>query len=254
MRISALCFLPFLLFAGCNQKAALNDKQLLTQLIKDINEQNTGEPITVSINPANDTIKELNLSGKNLEILPVSVTGFKHLQELNLSGNNFDTLPDLTPLKQLSVLVLSGNRLTSIPDVTKLNQLKEIYLEINRNLNPVLTIDLPESIEVLRLDFCNTRHLQLQHPEKLKKLVEISFENDSITDFPESVYELPALERLRMRVNHLSNFKPEKLKTLKYITYTPSYLNNAAEVLQYMRQNDIEADTIWKLPQGGIVH
>lgn len=84
----------------------------------------------------------LDLSGQNLEILPVEIFQLINLEVLKLSSNNLDNIPGELAFLPLQQLDLSNNNLTEIPDTF---DNFEVLKQINISGNP-----LPAS-EILKL-------------------------------------------------------------------------------------------------------
>jgi len=80
-----------------------------------------------------NSITEIDLSSKNITILPIEIFLMKNLQSLDLRNNYITALPEeIKNLQELKVLKLNGNNIYELPfDISRLKFLKEIYLDYN---------------------------------------------------------------------------------------------------------------------------
>ncbi|NGX46935.1 MAG: hypothetical protein K1000chlam3_00302 [Chlamydiae bacterium] len=71
------------------------------------------------------SIQKLDLSNKNLQVLPSKIGIFTGLVRLNLNGNSLKTLPEtFNNLKNLNILFARDNEFKIKPKVCKKNQFK----------------------------------------------------------------------------------------------------------------------------------
>ncbi len=85
-------------------------------------------------NPDPDSVRELNLSGKNLETVPLEILRFSKLEMLELGNNRLTAIPaELTTLTHLQFLGLSNNQLTTLPTaVLKMRSIRGFNLQNNQ--------------------------------------------------------------------------------------------------------------------------
>ncbi|MFA5644585.1 MAG: leucine-rich repeat domain-containing protein [Patescibacteria group bacterium] len=147
MKKVLLMVVALLLLGGCSFKVGKN-----TVLILD----NGSKPSTEEAN------KVLDLSGKNLTKVDVSIFDQTNLEELNLSSNNLiDALPSqIGKLKDLKILNVSNNQMTGVP--AEIGQL--INLEVLDLSNNQLT-GLPNELANLK----NLKTLNLSGNEYSEK-------------------------------------------------------------------------------------
>ena len=89
-------------------------------------------------------MSELNLSLKNLTVLPNNMEDFENLTALYLYVNKLEELPEtIGNLKNLSVLDLHGNQLKELPESVKelASNLKELHLTDNPIANDKEAMD-----------------------------------------------------------------------------------------------------------------
>ena len=98
-------------------------------------------------------LEELDLSDNQLSSLPKGLFSLKNLKKLNLGWNNFRTLPsEIGQLSQLEELTLDSNRLDSLPqELGKLIKLKKIHLGWNRIKSLPATFNALTNVTDLRI-------------------------------------------------------------------------------------------------------
>jgi leucine-rich repeat protein SHOC2 len=125
----------------------------------------------------------LNLSNRNLKILPESIGILSDLKDLYLEGNQLTSLPDsICKLQNLQYLYLSRNYLNNLPqNIISLSNL--LYLDLSFNkLN-----NLPKNIE------------------KLSKIIGLDLRSNNISELPISLSKLDKLQSLYLSNNPLSD-------------------------------------------------
>ncbi|KAM3961491.1 uncharacterized protein ACR2FA_004386 [Aphomia sociella] len=127
------------------------------------------------------TLKELNLSGNQLNFFPEQVLELSSLKYLYLGGNKIVNIPkDIWKLRSLQILSVGGNQIMEVPEsVGRLTTLQALVLSNN------LIEQLPTSIANLK----QLRSL-LIHKNKLKTL-------------PTQIIKLTCLTELSLRDNPL---------------------------------------------------
>lgn len=152
----------------------------LTSLIAKHN-QLTNESLPKSFFSSKSSLRELNLSGNQLNFFPEQVLELVTLKYLYLGGNNIVNIPkDVWKLSSLQILSLGGNQIIEVPEsVGRLTSLQALVLSDN------LIEQLPASIANLK----QLRSL-LIHKNRLKTL-------------PTQIIKLKCLTELSLRDNPL---------------------------------------------------
>ncbi|CAM9423528.1 unnamed protein product [Choristocarpus tenellus] len=85
-------------------------------------------------------LRELDVSGNRLGILPDTVFALTGLERLDLSGNNLETIPSgISRLTELRYLHLSNNSLTRLPsEMEQLTRLEELHVDGNEFMRGIL--------------------------------------------------------------------------------------------------------------------
>jgi len=156
----------------------------------------------------------LNLSDKNITILPESIGNLVNLMDLELYSNQITTLPEsFGNLTSLSALNLSDNQITTLPEsfgnLTNLN-------ELDLSENQIAT--LPESFgnltNLISLEIYNNQITTL--PESfgnLTNLFGLGINDNQITTLPESFGNLTNLAQLDLANNRITTL-PESFEDL----------------------------------------
>ncbi|CAK1582759.1 unnamed protein product [Parnassius mnemosyne] len=176
----------------------------LTSLIAKHN-QLTNESLPKSFFSTRNTLRELNLSGNQLNFFPEQVLDLNSLKYLYLGGNNIANIPkDIWKLNSLQILSIGGNQIVEVPEsVGALTSLQALVLSDN------LIEQLPASIANLK----QLRSL-LIHKNKLKTL-------------PPQIIKLKCLTELSLRDN------PLVVRFVKDMTLqTPSLLELAGRTIK----------------------
>jgi len=147
------------------------------------------------------------------------------LQSLDFSDNRILSIHFAISLPKLVTCDLSYNRLTSFPQFLKecrgnlnhlnlnRNQLTTLpdleligltYLELKKNrLTTLGTLYLP-NLTVLDLSSNNLTNLNDVNLNFLERLIDISLDKNGLTQFPESLFDLTALEDLNLKSNQIT--------------------------------------------------
>lgn len=118
---------------------------VLAQQAKDDKPRNqSGSTADTSGSKNSDSV--LDLSGKQLTLLPESVLEQSNLVSLNVSNNQLSSLPaGIKNLENLETLNVENNRLTSFPaEISRLKKLREIRANNNR------IISLPAELQNMK--------------------------------------------------------------------------------------------------------
>ncbi len=202
-------------------------------------------------------LKNLSLSGNQLESLPEGIGELKHLEELYLSRNRLTSFPlEICKLEHLRNLSLSGNKLESLPEeICELKHLEELYLSGNKLESIPVRIGQLKSLFVLKLSenrlrslpgqICELANLELLAlsgnpleliPNKicqLTKLTILYLVNTKLQSLPNEICELKNLRTLNVSNNHLTGL-PEgifKLSNLTALYFSNNRLQSFPEVI-----------------------
>lgn len=123
-----------------------------------------------------------DLSTNQLSAIPDSIAGLQNLEELNLSSNLLESLPDsIGLLQKLKLLNVSGNKLTALPD----------------------SICQCRSLVELDVSFNNLSYLPTNIGYELPNLQKLMIYLNKIRSFPSSICELKSLHYLDAHFNEL---------------------------------------------------
>ncbi|KAF6174346.1 hypothetical protein GIB67_040839 [Kingdonia uniflora] len=176
----------------------------------------------------------LDLSNNQLENIPDSIAGLENLEELNLSSNLLESLPDsIGLLLRLKFLNVSSNKLNALPDsISHCRSLVELNASYNR-----LTY-LPTNIGY---ELVNLQKL-LVHLNKIRSL-------------PTSVCEMSSLIHLDAHFNELHGLPPAigKLTNLEILNLSSNFsdmieLPETFGDLTNLRELDLGNNQIHALP------
>uniref|UniRef100_A0A7N0TJZ0 Uncharacterized protein n=1 Tax=Kalanchoe fedtschenkoi TaxID=63787 RepID=A0A7N0TJZ0_KALFE len=176
----------------------------------------------------------LNLSNNQLQMIPDSIAGLETLEELNLSSNQLESLPDsIGLLQKLKILNVSANLLTSLPDsISHCRALVELDASYNK-----LTY-LPTNIGY-----------------ELVNLIRLSVPMNKIRSLPSSICEMKSLRILDVHFNELRGlpFAIGKLSNLETLNLSSNF-NDLTELpetfgdLMNLRELDLSNNQIHALP------
>lgn len=146
-----------------------------------------------------DQVRVLQLSQKNLDSLPESISKFTGVHTVNLSGNALTSVPRmLAKLPNLRRLILSRNKLASATfDSTSFTMLQ--HLDLSNNPIDSGIVQLPSSLETIDLSNCGLSTL----PTTLlncSRLTSLNLANNPLASFPSDLPKrLPMLEEITLK-------------------------------------------------------
>ncbi|MBD3314959.1 MAG: hypothetical protein GF344_04175 [Chitinivibrionales bacterium] len=133
----------------------------------------------IGTNSKTGEIEILDLSGRNLTVLPPEIGLLTGRKELNVSGNKLTELPqEIGDLKKLKKLDVSENELTKLPStIGDLARLESLHIHSND------IVFLPSSFG------------------RLRSLNDLILFNNKLTAFPDSLHGLEELEFISLTGN-----------------------------------------------------
>lgn len=149
-------------------------------------------------------LRNLDLSGNKIKILPENIGSFKMLKTLTMSKNQLDCIPqDTGKLTKLENLNLSFNLLQSIPmSLQQLKNLKEVHLDHNKLTSfPMALLGLKQ-LNLVDLSANSITKI----PAGLEKLeaTELILNQNQISNIHDDLSKCPRLRTLRLEENCLS--------------------------------------------------
>ncbi|MFN0214819.1 MAG: hypothetical protein ACKVT2_11235 [Saprospiraceae bacterium] len=153
-------------------------------------------PVAYDVNNLGPEMTALDLSGKQLTLIPPEVFQHLQLEVLLLNNNNLDSLPaQIGELKNLTDLNLNSNHLSTLP--AQIGALKNLTF--------------------LSLSWNNFTNLPAQM-EKLKNLADLDLSDNQMTGLQAQIGDLKNLTLLHLSGNLLTSL-PAQIGELKNLTY-----------------------------------
>lgn len=176
---------------------------------------------------------QLDLSNRDLLVIPIEVFLFSRLEVLKLSQNYFYEIPlAISRLRSLKFLYLEENSLTFLPEtLSNCLNLLEINLTKNKLAALPTNIGMLRNLRVLRLgqneyeclpheigQLENLRYLDVQGNSlwylpfsiaKMHKLKYLNLSNNRFEHLPLPVCKITSLKTLNLRGNNLMNLLPD---------------------------------------------
>jgi Leucine-rich repeat (LRR) protein len=169
-----------------------------------------------------DKVYKLNLSNKNLTVLPIDIGKFKNLQKLDLSSNKLKAVPkEIAKLRKLQSLNLSKNTTLNLSQVFGFFAKSKILTEIILTDNTIRL--LPDNISKIQsiqtIDLSYNPELNLKQLFKtlckLPNLKTLSLVECNLTTFPDEIGGLKAsLRELNLNWNRIPEAEQSRLKKL----------------------------------------
>ena len=163
------------------------------------------EEFPEDLNKVSQTLRNLDLSGNRISILPSSIGNFKVLKTLNLSGNRITQLPpQIGQLTKLETLILNGNHISDLPDtVANLKNLKELNLSGNRIQRFPLALTKLRKLDVIDLSSNNLTSIPNDDIHDLQ-VTELNLNQNQISSLSANIAKCPRLKTLRLDENCLA--------------------------------------------------
>ncbi|RMZ82299.1 hypothetical protein DV738_g1709, partial [Chaetothyriales sp. CBS 135597] len=192
-------------------------------------------------------LRSLNISSNNFTRFPEQIINLKGLVDLDISFNKLSQLPQISQMTTLERVWLTNNDLKGPfnESVKSLVNLKEIDARFNgfTNLDSLTALPNLETLLVghnnvttFKGSFKKLRVFVLDHNpltafqvlEPMPTLVNLNLGSGKLVELNEAMFDLmPALQRLNLDKNHLSNMSPQigRLSKLEYFSMAKNPLN-----------------------------
>jgi len=202
-------------------------------------------------------LKELSLSGNQLQALPEGIGKLKHLELLDLAGNALTQLPtEIEKLHQLRHLDLAYNHLTNLPqEICQLKLLNYLDCSANQLTRLPQSLFVCSELQTLRLGDNDLQYL----PEEIGRLYRLNtldLSNNNLEDLPINICNLKQINELHLNGNlldmpfHLlSSLVYQPLKLLEhFIELKNEYQRELQEKQEKFQQQQAyeEQVSIWR--------
>jgi len=188
-------------------------------------------------------ISLLDLSGTDLEYLPLSIERFTNIREIKLSANKLSTLPKgFANLNRLERIDLSNNRFTIIPSsINELTSLKQLNLSSNQIRNVPKWINGSKEVH------------QFYFSEKIDSLEILNLNENLLNQIPDSIGNLVALKKLELGHNSLFKIPSSigNLKRLEFFSAEHNQLNSIPKSignLHSLKELNLDSNRLISLP------
>ena len=186
------------------------------------------------------SLKNLDISGNDIKILPPSFNQLNQLQKINLSRNmNLDAAQVLTTLSQIPAiteLMAQECNITNMPlEIGKLTNIRVLDLKANRLTSLPLTFGSLTNLEYLDLGYfeMGTRMNKISDLGpgfgQLKKLKFLNLSGNALVTLPEGFSGLTELTELNLGLNKLPGL-PISVTQLNKLTKLDISLNDVSVI------------------------
>ncbi|XP_060204570.1 plant intracellular Ras-group-related LRR protein 1-like [Lycium barbarum] len=239
--------------AGGDVEAIEQGSDEKSELKEEVNE----EVIAILQEAVGKSVERVDLSGKQLRMLPEAFGKIHSLIVLNLSNNQLTVIPDsIASLESLEELHLSSNLLESLPDsIGLLFSLKILDVSGNK------LVTLPDSIchcrSLVELDasFNKLSYLPTNIGYELVNLRRLSLSFNKLRSLPTSVGEMKSLRLLDVHFNELHGLPLSfgKLTNLEIVNLSNNFsdlteLPDTIGDLINLKELDLSNNQIHELP------
>lgn len=159
------------------------------------------------------TLQHFDVSGNDLQELPLDIALLTDLESLNCSHNQLHEIPDLfEELKYLKDLDFSFNQFKEIPSVVyTYKALAQLNFEHNAigHIEPTLL-----NLKRLKVFVCDHNHLETTETidfSQMKKLEYIHIAHNQLIKFPRGLQQLHHLRNVNLSHNRLKSFPVDLL-------------------------------------------
>ena len=176
----------------------------------------------------------LNLSNRNLKLLPPTIASLTYLKYLYLDNNKLIFIPEIGNLIQLEDLSLENNELTLIPEsFFNLKSLKSLNLSKNhlKCINVNLFVNL-ENLTILWLNHCELMYVP-KEIGNLKNLERLGLKENCLQELPEEIGQLANLKWLNVERNEIYVL-PNSIRKLKVLSHLNAAYNKIEEIPEFV--------------------
>lgn len=201
-------------------------------------------------------VKKLNLSGKNLKVIPQNVYQYTNLEKLDLSNNRIETIPsDILKLRKLRTLDLAFNQIKSLQSaIFKLPKLRILNIHGN-SISKLPKQIMTSNLQTLIVSKNNITHIDDQLRAKLKKLDVV--DNPLLEDYITDVSKTKSLEEKKTKLKEpvMENERKNKIfisyshadiEYYKKLTTHLKVLGNYFSGIEVWSDKKIHAGEHWK--------
>ncbi|XP_055942289.1 leucine-rich repeat-containing protein 40-like [Argiope bruennichi] len=185
-------------------------------------------------------LEELDLSYNNLKKLPHCIGFLSRVTFLNLSNNELAQLPvEMGDMMALKHLDLSKNKLKSLPSLMEmLHHLEQLYIQHN-NITELPILTNCKSLKEIHAGFNSIKTLSTEFLEAISNIKLLDLRDNKISEIPDTICSLQALERLDISNNALSSL-PFTLGTLPHL----KFLSIDGNPMRTIRRDIIQRGTV----------
>ncbi|XP_061372738.1 plant intracellular Ras-group-related LRR protein 3 [Gastrolobium bilobum] len=229
----------------------------VAQLVEGVDEMVDEQVVAILRKAHSEEVERVDLSGRQLRILPEAFGKIRGLLVLNLSRNQLEVIPDsIARLQNLVELDISSNLLESLPDsIGLLVNLKTLNLSGNKLTALPESIALCRSLVELDASFNNLMCLPTNMGYGLVNLEKLLIQLNKIRLLPSSIGEMKSLRYLDVHFNELHGLPQSigKLTNLEYLNLSSNFsdmkgLPETVGDLINLRELDISNNQIRALP------
>lgn len=142
-------------------------------------------------------IRTINLSNNSLTSIPESIGELSRLYYLNYSNNKITSIPNsLSKCHLLSYLDLNNNQIAEIPSEIYSSPIS--YLDISRNNIKKIDASIYNCKRLRQFNISNNQISNLPlEINQLKQLEEINFNKNKLTEFPNGIFGLDNIKKIK---------------------------------------------------------
>jgi len=184
-----------------------------------------------------DSLQELEITGIDIDRLPLSLYNLKKLNKLVIKRTNVDTIPnEISKLTNLKFLDLSDNKIRFVSsEISSLSELKILTLRGNKELAELnVRKNCLGKLRVLNLSDCSLKE-EPRFIDNLKNLQEAFFNNNELTSFALDLSKLISLKTLDLQKNKIRFIHPS-LMSLPSLTKLNISNNQLTKLSHTMRE------------------
>jgi GTPase SAR1 family protein len=172
----------------------------------------------------------LDLTGKNLDIIPDDVFKLTNLRTLILDNNNLTDIPSsISELANLEVLSLNSNKLKTVnTNISKLTKLKTLSIADNNLTELHGNIFNISNLKSL-FAYDNKINNLSKDISRLKKLETLILSNNNLTEIPKTISNLRLLQEINLSHNKIIQI-PKELYDIQKLELIDLSYNQLSEI------------------------